>query len=113
MRLSGQHALARDIEGWTSTQRVARARYHRGYAPVFLRREEGLDEHGDAPPPYQPKSEMTVTNHYVGAAHDTTSGLLVPPPTLPKDEIDRAQPPVYDSASSADPKLDVRHDEDP
>jgi hypothetical protein len=47
-RVSGQRALARDIEGWAGVRRFG----HGG-----RRREEGLDEDGEAPPPYMAKSE--------------------------------------------------------
>lgn len=41
-RSDGQSALARDLETWPGPRRRAR-------------REEGLDERGDPPPPYVPK----------------------------------------------------------
>lgn len=41
-RSNGQSALARDLETWPGPRRR-------------LRREEGLDERGEAPPPYVPK----------------------------------------------------------
>lgn len=42
-RSSGQSALARDLETWPGPRRRAG------------REEEGLDERGEAPPPYVPK----------------------------------------------------------
>jgi hypothetical protein len=56
MRSHGQHALARDVEGWRSRFGVGRA----GRSSSALHdtgREEGLDERGEAPPPYVPGSK--------------------------------------------------------
>lgn len=41
-RSDGQSALARDLETWPGPRRL-------------VRREEGLDDRGEAPPPYVPK----------------------------------------------------------
>lgn len=53
MRSQSQRALARDVEGW-------RTRFRAGLGNNTGRedeREEGLDERGEAPPPYAPGSK--------------------------------------------------------
>jgi HAMP domain-containing protein len=89
---SGQQALARDLEGWTGTHRLLHGRY-RANGAVLVHRDEGLDEHGEAPPPYQPKTE--------GSAVDVS----IPLRALPRDEVERSRPPQY--YESPHPDLDV------
>jgi hypothetical protein len=79
---NGQQALPRDVEGWPGTRRLIHGRY-RANNSVFLRQTEGLNEHGEAPPPYQPKMEATPM------------ALAIPLRTLPIDESDRSRPPQY------------------
>lgn len=85
-RQSGEQALARDVEGWANPRRFMHGRYRANDA-VPLRqtadRCEGLDEHGEAPPPYQSKPE------------DTTVTVTIPLRTLPRDGSERSQPPQY------------------
>ncbi|KAF2003663.1 hypothetical protein P154DRAFT_394634, partial [Amniculicola lignicola CBS 123094] len=57
MRLSGQQALARDLDGWVDTRRWMHGRWRQNLPAAMMRREEGLDEHGEAPPPYEPKGD--------------------------------------------------------
>ncbi|KAL5399416.1 hypothetical protein PMIN06_001409 [Paraphaeosphaeria minitans] len=88
MRLSGRNALARDMEGWVNTRRW----YHGAWRPnetrAFTGREEGLNEHGEAPPPYRPKSDVTVTQ-------DPATGLSLPLRTLSRQQVDAGRPPEY------------------
>lgn len=86
-RLSGQHALARDVEGWAGARRFMHGRYGRFHTSTRVRHIEGLDEHGEAPPPYQPKDEVTVE------ARQDVSGLAVPLRTMARIGHDR--PPGY------------------
>jgi hypothetical protein len=56
MRSNGRHALARDVEGWRSLFGVGRI----GGSSNDIHStgiEEGLDERGEAPPPYAPGSK--------------------------------------------------------
>lgn len=54
LRFTGQNALAQDLEGWPGTRRWMGG--SRGARPREHRREEdGLNEQGEAPPPYMPK----------------------------------------------------------
>jgi hypothetical protein len=75
-RVSGQHALARDLEGWAGARRSA---------GNGRRREEGLDEDGEAPPPYQGKSEVEM-----GAGE-----VAVPLGVVVRDGNGEVRPPGY------------------
>lgn len=85
-RMNGQRALARDMEGWVGVRRFMHGRHHGG---TFVRREEGLDETGAPPPPYQPKSKTTVRIQPSG----TNADIAVPLSTLPRDQNERVMPP--------------------
>jgi hypothetical protein len=82
LRQSGQQALARDLEGWQNAQRLMHGRY-RANGAVLVQRDEGLNEHGEAPPPYLPKTE--------GAVEEVT----IPLRTLSRGEAERSRPPQY------------------
>ncbi|KAK7179982.1 hypothetical protein DPSP01_009850 [Paraphaeosphaeria sporulosa] len=88
MRLSGRNALARDMEGWVNTRRW----YHGAWRPndirASTRREEGFNENGEAPPPYRPKGDVTVTQ-------DPATGLSIPLRTLSREQVDAGHPPEY------------------
>ena len=60
-----------------------------------MRREEGLDENGEAPPPYEPKQTIGVTDTSAGPTQDPATGLTIPPPTLSRGDIEVMQPPGY------------------
>lgn len=94
MRLSGQNALARDLDGWINTRRWFHGTWRHNQTAAFVRREEGLNEHGEAPPPYRPKSDVTVTQGQEGT-HDPASGLTIPLRTLSRDDIEQNRPPEY------------------
>ncbi|KAF2468435.1 uncharacterized protein BDR25DRAFT_180463, partial [Lindgomyces ingoldianus] len=94
MRLSGQNALARDLDGWVNTRRWMHGSWRHNQTG-FVRREEGLDEHGEAPPPYEPKSETTVGQDGVSTNRQPAGGLAIPLRTLQRDEIERSRPPEY------------------
>lgn len=93
-RLSGQHALARDIEGWAGARRFMHGRYRRNHASARARNIEGLNENGEAPPPYQPKDEVTVETR------QDTSGITVPMRALARHGDDRTYPPEYDGLNN-------------
>lgn len=105
MRLSGQNALARDLEGWPSARRFLHGRLGRNQNPIQsrtqTRREEGLDENGEAPPPYQPKTEVAVSHEPV-AEGEHTSTIAIPLRTLQRNSNEQMRPPVYTSADSAE-----------
>jgi hypothetical protein len=97
-RRSGHNALARDLDGWVNTRRWM----HGAWRPAagFVRREEGLNEHGEAPPPYQPKSADTVVvQGHDGTAQDSTNGLTIPLRTLSRTDVERSRLPGYEEAS--------------
>jgi hypothetical protein len=97
LRQGGQQALARDLEGWRNTQRLMHGRY-RADGAVLVHRDEGLDEHGEAPPPYQPKTE--------GTAADVT----IPLRSLARNEVERSHPPQYDESPQTHSSPDVRQE---
>ncbi|KAF1845035.1 uncharacterized protein K460DRAFT_354894 [Cucurbitaria berberidis CBS 394.84] len=102
-RLSGQHALARDMEGWAGTRRFMHGRHARNHQAAFIRRQEGLDEHGEAPPPYQPKSESTGAQRPAEAAQVAAGRISIPLGTVSRYEIEGARPPAYHDARETDP----------
>lgn len=101
MRLSGQNALARDMEGWINTRRWFHGARRHNQTAAFVRREEGLNEHGEAPPPYEPKSDATVIQN-PSEPRDDASGLAIPLRSLSRDDIEQALPPGYRASFSRD-----------
>jgi len=72
LRSSGRHALARDVEGWRGRFGVGRIggssnHIHR------IGREEGLDDRGEAPPPYVPGSKPPSIRTHDGRRPSTSS----------------------------------------
>lgn len=68
------------------------------------RREEGLNEHGEAPPPYQPLADATTAGNTdaegsealrPGTAQDAVTGLTIPLRTLSRDGRATLKPPGY------------------
>lgn len=108
-RRSGHNALARDLDGWVNTRRWMHGAWRHNQATTFVRREEGLNEHGEAPPPYRPKGEATVD---AGITHDVTTSLAIPLRTLPRDEAERSRPPGYEEVAphERDVPLDTQPD---
>ncbi|OCK81536.1 hypothetical protein K432DRAFT_250674, partial [Lepidopterella palustris CBS 459.81] len=92
LRNSGQNALARDLDGWINTRRW-------GNSGGPGRQEEGLNEQGEAPPPYQPKDDEIAgggsDNPHAGVHQDAASGLTIPLRTLPRNERAILKPPDY------------------
>jgi hypothetical protein len=95
LRLRGQHALARDLEGWAGTRRFMHGRYSRYQASARTIRAEGSDERGEAPPPYQPKYDATVR-----AVHDPGNEVTIPLWALTREGSDRRRPPQYSHTAS-------------
>lgn len=100
VRLSGQNALARDLDGWVNTRRWFHGAWRHNQTTAFVRREEGLNERGEAPPPYEPKSEVAHDN--AGSTRDAESGLAIPLRTLSRDGIEHARPPEYETVNHDD-----------
>jgi len=94
-QLSTQDALARDLDGRTNRPHFLDTRYSRNHAAELARWEEGLDRCGDAPPPYQAKSEFTVASDSDRAVHDPAGGITMPLRTLSRDQVYRVHPPEY------------------
>lgn len=67
-------------------------------------REEGLNENGEAPPPYEPpKSEAAVVvDERTGLPRDSTSGVAIPMRTLSRDGAGTHQPPDYHEVTRSD-----------
>ncbi|KAI9881619.1 MAG: hypothetical protein M1830_000183 [Pleopsidium flavum] len=93
-RNSGHNALERDLEGWMGTRRWGTGGWRGGGGP---RGEEGLDERGEAPPPYVPPEPRPTHDGLVGVDErvdggHSTAGLSIPLRTLSRDE---RKPPDY------------------
>ncbi|KAL8832366.1 MAG: hypothetical protein Q9191_000323 [Dirinaria sp. TL-2023a] len=71
LRNNRQDALAQDLESWSGTRRWIIAGRWRTAAPE-PRVEEGLNERGEAPPPYMP--QMPEPSHTTGAGR-TSDGI--------------------------------------
>ncbi|KAH7082949.1 hypothetical protein BKA63DRAFT_140260 [Paraphoma chrysanthemicola] len=105
LRLSGHNALSQDLEGWVGARRFMHGRYG-GNQAAFRRREEGLDEHGEAPPPYQSKNEVSVSHDTTPAA-PTSTEPAVPLRVLTREAVGGA-PPGYDVTTSQDEHTSAR-----
>ncbi|SLM36266.1 hypothetical protein LPUS_00568 [Lasallia pustulata] len=88
-RSTGQNALAQDLEGWAGTRRWGHNRW-RSSGVHEPRAEEGLDDRGEAPPPYMPGEPSPVHLD----AGNSSSGYNAPIP-LQTMERDAAKPPDY------------------
>lgn len=95
-RQGGQEALARDLEGWTGTRHFFHGRYARNQDAAFIRRAEGLDEHGHAPPPYRPKRDMVMIQEPPEAARIAADRVSVPLRTHTGDQAESLPPGYYD-----------------
>ncbi|PVH99574.1 hypothetical protein DM02DRAFT_430715 [Periconia macrospinosa] len=92
-RAGGQNALARDMEGWVNTRRWFHGSWRQNQTAVFVRREEGLNEQGEAPPPYQPNSNIPVPRH-----QDAASGLAIPLRAVSRQDHEQGTLPEYREA---------------
>lgn len=89
-RLRGQHALVRDVERWTM--------YRRRQAPVV----EGLNESGEAPPPYQPKDDTVTTPEHFTDAMDGAGSITIPPRALSRNDTGHVLLPDYSESVQID-----------
>lgn len=85
-RHNGQSALARDLEGMPGGRRWRSGRWR------FPRPEEGLDERGQAPPPYMP-APPDATVHPAATHNGQGAGQAIPLQDLSGHE---QKPPDYD-----------------
>lgn len=90
IRLRGQRALIRDVERW--------AMYRRRQAPVV----EGLDQNGEAPPPYEPKEDTITTLQHLNDGMDGLATFTVPPRALSRDNADHTRLPDYSETIRAE-----------
>lgn len=89
LRYHGQSALARDLEGMPGSRRWVTGRFRSSREPAP---EEGLDERGQAPPPYMPSPPEAVV--HPDATH-TEPGAG---PAIPLQDLsgEGQKPPNYD-----------------
>ncbi|KAF2404048.1 hypothetical protein EJ06DRAFT_471777 [Trichodelitschia bisporula] len=80
-RNSGHNALARDLDGWVGSRRWMYGNWRQAPPP----RQEGLNELGEAPPPYKPEPGQELPQ--------------IPLQTLARDPQDRASPPDYEAVA--------------
>ncbi|KAJ4989507.1 hypothetical protein SVAN01_05042 [Stagonosporopsis vannaccii] len=83
MRLRGQNALPRDVEQW--------AIHRRNRLPVV----EGLNECGEAPPPYKAKEKMLGSIGLGNASSKQTRHIAVPQRVLWRGSTEHARLPEY------------------
>lgn len=104
-RSTGQHALARDLDGWGNGRRWTYGNWRSGGSGgprggIGVRRQEGLNELGEAPPPYDPRPRTPpppqVESEGSERAGRDTLGLAVPLATLSRDSRATLKPPDYD-----------------
>ncbi|PSN73432.1 hypothetical protein BS50DRAFT_582969 [Corynespora cassiicola Philippines] len=105
MRMNGQTALERDLDGWVNTRRWFHGTWRHNQPPAIMRREEGLDENGEAPPPYQPSTGVTVAPTTQGPA----SNLAVPMTSISRGDLQLPRPPEYHDMGSSLTRLRSAH----
>lgn len=96
MRSNGQRALAQDVEGWRGRLRAGRVMRS---SPTSYP-DEGLDERGEAPPPYVPGSKPPS----IGATDERRSSLgsrhTMEDVELGDMSRNRHDPPSYDQTNA-------------
>ena len=101
LRNSGQNALARDLNGWSQPRRwIHGVAPWRTDGPLNIAREEGLNELGEAPPPYIKETQIRERRASVGnaSAAELLAEPAIPLRTLSRDERHRLKPPDYESS---------------
>ena len=101
LRNSGQNALARDLNGWSQPRRwIHGVAPWRTDGPLNSAREEGLNELGEAPPPYIKDTQSRERRLSVGSASAAAlpAEPAIPLRTLSRDDRDRLKPPDYESS---------------
>lgn len=88
LQQSRESALQRDLNSWDPIR--ARRRYWQGrWRSADISHEEGLNEHGEAPPPYMPK-----TRDEESGPQSTSNEPAVPMQTLSREQAG-LKPPDY------------------
>jgi hypothetical protein len=103
LRNSGQNALAQDLDGWVNTRRWIYGSWRGvGGGGGVARREEGLNEDGEAPPPYKLRADATSDDAGGQPARmpsdrsrDPATGLAIPLRTLSRGRHSTMKPPDY------------------
>ncbi len=101
LRNSGQNALARDLNGWSQPRRwIHGVAPWRTDNPLNTAREEGLNELGEAPPPYIKDTQIRERRLSGGnaSAAEIPAEPAIPLRTLSRDERNRLKPPDYESS---------------
>lgn len=83
IRLRGQRALSRDVERW--------AIQRRNQSPIV----EGLNESGEAPPPYKPKEDSLGNLELNNVSCEQTRHIEVPQRALWQGSVEQVQLPDY------------------
>ncbi|MCJ1259258.1 hypothetical protein MMC24_007094 [Lignoscripta atroalba] len=96
-----QSALARDVEGWPGGRRWAQGRWRTAVA-ADPTPEEGLDERGEAPPPYVPGQPEAA--HPVDGRPGNDAGQSIP---LQDMSASGGKPPDYEPAPAPDYDIDM------
>ncbi|KAL9072467.1 MAG: hypothetical protein Q9157_005091 [Trypethelium eluteriae] len=104
-----QEALARDLDGWVrrdgtsgttgNGQNGLVGRYWghwRSWSDAYTRREEGLNERGEAPPAYSPRAiSEEVARQRERREEEDERNLQIPLRTLSREEVPGLKPPEY------------------
>ncbi|KAH8811847.1 hypothetical protein F5884DRAFT_783615 [Xylogone sp. PMI_703] len=118
LRANGQYALARDVDGWRGTWGINTNWVNRRYAPatgmpgyrsartgrwnnVFgFGDREGLNERGEAPPPYVPEDKPPSISAAEGTSRNLYSRAGAPAGAVELAQMDAAasRPPRYDES---------------
>lgn len=84
----------------------------RGWGSANVSREEGLNEHGEAPPPYMPKSTAQDVQERsadsVGGQQSTGETVSFPLQTLSRDDAGMRPPAYYEAGASSSQSPEVR-----
>ncbi|KAM0718689.1 hypothetical protein Q7P37_005760 [Cladosporium fusiforme] len=94
-----QAPYARDPREW-DTARHRRRYWNTNFRNAPVSREEGLNENGEAPPPYMPKDDQETVNNGSQAAGQPMHGHTDGGPAIPLQTLSRDQaglkPPDYE-----------------
>lgn len=106
----GQNALARDVQNWSRQNRWVYSGWRGGRSTSRHSAQEGLDERGEAPPPYKPptppvEAQGTLSQDARSGGHGVAGGgapagetLAIPLRTLAPRHRDGDNPPEYEES---------------